>query len=77
MLLLLARLGLRAHEIIVLQLEDCRWDSGQLRVRSKSRREQCLPIPDDVGVAIATYSGDDPIVRIDIYFCDRGHRSAG
>jgi site-specific recombinase XerD len=54
-LLLLARLGLRAHEIIALQLEDCRWDSGQLRVRSKSRREQSLPIPVDVGAAIATY----------------------
>ena len=45
-LLLLARLGLRAHEIIALQLEDCDWDSGHLRVRSKSGREQLLPIPD-------------------------------
>jgi integrase/recombinase XerD len=54
-LLLLAHLGLRAHEIIALQLEDCGWDSGQLRVRSKSRREQSLPIPADVGAAIAVY----------------------
>jgi len=48
-LLLLARLGLRAHEIITLQLEDCDWDSGHLRVRGKCRREQLLPIPADVG----------------------------
>jgi len=54
-LLLLARLGLRAHEIIALQLEDCHWDRGHLRVRSKSRREQLLPIPADVGAAIAAY----------------------
>jgi site-specific recombinase XerD len=54
-LLLLARLGLRAHEIIALQLEDCDWDSGHLRVRGKNRREQLLPMPTDVGAAIAAY----------------------
>jgi site-specific recombinase XerD len=54
-LLLLARLGLRAHEIIALQLEDCDWDSGSLRVRGKSGREQLLPMPADVGAAIAAY----------------------
>jgi integrase/recombinase XerD len=54
-LLLLARLGLRAHEIIVLQLEDCDWDGGHVRVRSKTAREQLLPMPADVGAAIAAY----------------------
>ena len=54
-LLLLARLGLRAREIIELQLEDCDWESGHLRVRSKSGREQLSPIPVDVGAAIAAY----------------------
>jgi len=54
-LLLLARLGLRAHEIIALQLEDCNRDSGHVRVRSKSGREQLLPMPADVGAAIAAY----------------------
>jgi len=54
-LLLLARLGLRAHEIIALQLEDCDWDGGHLRVRSKCQREQLLPIPADVGAAMAAY----------------------
>jgi integrase/recombinase XerD len=50
-LLLLARLGLRAHEVIALQLEDCDWDNGHLRLRSKMRREQLLPMPTDVGSA--------------------------
>lgn len=54
-LLLLARLGLRAHEIIALQLKDCDWGGGHLRVRSKGGREQLLPIPVDVGTAIAAY----------------------
>ena len=54
-LLLLARLGLRAHEIIALQLNDCGWDSGHLRVRGKGGREQLLPMPTDVGTAIAAY----------------------
>jgi integrase/recombinase XerD len=54
-LLLLARLGLRANEIITLKLEDCDWDRGHLRVRSKGGREQLLPVPADVGAAIAAY----------------------
>jgi site-specific recombinase XerD len=54
-LLLLARLGLRAHEIIALQLDDCDWDSGSLRVCSKGGREQLLPMPAEVGAAIAAY----------------------
>jgi len=54
-LLLLARLGLRAREVIALRLEDCNWDRGQLLVRGKSRRECILPMPVDVGEAIAAY----------------------
>jgi integrase/recombinase XerD len=54
-LLLLARLGLRAHEIKALLLGDCDWESGHLRVRSKTGREQLLPMPADVGAAIAAY----------------------
>jgi integrase/recombinase XerD len=54
-LLLLARLGLRANEIIALRLEDCDWDGGHLRVCSKGGREQLLPMPADVGAAIAAY----------------------
>jgi site-specific recombinase XerD len=54
-LLILARLGLRANEVITLHLSDCDWNRGQVRVRSKGGRECLLPIPDDVGSAIAAY----------------------
>ena len=54
-LLLLARLGLRAHEVIALLLDDCDWDTGHLRVRGKGGRECLLPMPVDVGEAIAAY----------------------
>jgi site-specific recombinase XerD len=54
-LLLLARLGLRAHEIIALKLEDCDWNSGSLRVHSKTGNARQLPMPADVGEAIAAY----------------------
>lgn len=54
-LLLLARLGLRACEVIALQLDDCDWDRGELRVRGKGGRVGVLPMPVDVGQAIAAY----------------------
>ncbi|NCC26757.1 MAG: integrase [Gammaproteobacteria bacterium] len=54
-LLLLARLGLRAHEIIAFTLDDCDWDSGCLRVHGKGRHERLLPMPADVGEAITAY----------------------
>jgi site-specific recombinase XerD len=54
-LLILARLGLRAREIIALQLDDCDWDRGQLRVSGKGGRVGVLPMPVDVGEAIAAY----------------------
>jgi integrase/recombinase XerD len=54
-LLVLARLGLRACEIIRLALDDIDWDQAQLRVRGKGGRESLLPLPVDVGAAIAEY----------------------
>jgi site-specific recombinase XerD len=54
-LLLLARLGLRANEIATLCLDDIDWQSGQLTVRGKGRRRAQLPLPPDVGAAIAAY----------------------
>jgi len=54
-LLVLARLGLRANEVIALQLGDCDWDRGHVQVRSKGGRECLLPMPNDVGRAIAAY----------------------
>jgi integrase/recombinase XerD len=54
-LLLLARLGLRACEIIRLALDDIDWDQAQLRVRGKGGRQSLLPLPADVGAAIVAY----------------------
>jgi integrase len=55
MLMLLARLGLRSIEIARLQLEDLDWRAGDLLVRGKARRDDRLPIPEDVGKAVAEY----------------------
>ena len=54
-LLLLARLGLRACEIVALSLIDIDWGSGSLTIRCKGGRWARLPLPADVGEAIATY----------------------
>ena len=54
-LLLLARLGLRAGEVAALQLADVGWREGQLRVSGKGRRLDLLPLPPDVGRALADY----------------------
>lgn len=54
-LLLLARLGLRAGDILDMRLDDIVWVDGMLRVRGKSRRETRLPLPQDVGDALLRY----------------------
>jgi site-specific recombinase XerC len=54
-LILLARLGLRACEIVALRLEDIDWDSGRITIRCKGGRWAQLPLSTDVGEAIATY----------------------
>jgi len=54
-LLLLARLGLRGGEVLTLLLEDIDWDAGLLRVRGKNRHQCLMPLPVDVGEAIAAY----------------------
>jgi integrase/recombinase XerD len=55
-LLLLARLGLRAHEVARLCLDDIDWAQGELHIRAgKSHRERCLPLPQDVGEALVVY----------------------
>ena len=54
-LLLLARLGLRACEIVALNLEDIEWENVRITVRSKGGRRTQLPLPVDVGKALAQY----------------------
>lgn len=54
-LLLLARLGLRAGEVASLRLDDIDWQAGQLRVRGKAGQRSALPLTAEVGQAIAAY----------------------
>jgi len=54
-LLLLARLGLRAGEILSLELDDIRWETAEVRVRGKGPQRKRFPLPEDVGAAIAAY----------------------
>ena len=57
--LLLARLGLRSGEVAFLELDDIDWNAGQLSVRGKSGQRSELPLPAEVGKAIAAYLGTD------------------
>jgi len=54
-LLLLARLGLRAGDVAGLRLSDLDWTSGTVRLSGKPRREVRLPLPQDVGDALLEY----------------------
>ena len=53
--MLLARLGLRASEIRFLELDDIDWANGTLRLRTKGGRHRTLPVSEEVGGAIADY----------------------
>ncbi len=55
MLVTLLRLGLRAGEVARLRLDDIDWRAGELAVRGKGAREDRLPLPAEVGQAIACY----------------------
>jgi len=57
--LLLARLGLRASEVMTLDLEDIDWRAGVLTVRGKGRYHDRLPLPTEVGEALAAYLRQD------------------
>ncbi len=54
-LLLLARLGLRSGEVAFLELDEIDWNEGLLRVRGKGGQRNELPLPAEVGEAIAAY----------------------
>ena len=54
-LIVLARLGLRAAELSGLLLDDIRWRSAQIVIRGKGHRHDILPLPPDVGDALAGY----------------------
>jgi integrase/recombinase XerD len=54
-LLLLARLGLRAGEVVALQLEDVNWRAGEILVRGKGLLHDRMPLPSNVGQALVSY----------------------
>ena len=54
-IVVMLRLGLRATEVATLRLDDLDWRAGQLTVRGKGNRVDELPLPVDVGEAIAAY----------------------
>ncbi len=54
-LMMLAKLGLRAGEVATLTLDDIDWRTGEILVRAKGRQRARMPIPPDVGAAIVAY----------------------
>jgi site-specific recombinase XerD len=61
-LLLLARLGLRAGDVLALRLDAIDWCQATLAVRGKGRRETRLPLPQDAGDAVLDYLKHRPCV---------------
>jgi len=57
-LMMLAKLGLRADEVATLTLDDVDWRSGEMLVRAKGRQRARMPIPPDVGAAVVAYLRD-------------------
>jgi site-specific recombinase XerD len=57
-LMMLAKLGLRANEIATLGLDDIDWRSGEMCIRAKGRQRAQMPITADVGAAVVDYLRD-------------------
>ena len=57
-LLLLARLGLRANEVAVMTLDDLDWNKGVVIISGKGQRRDSLPLLRDVGEAVVAYLRD-------------------
>lgn len=55
MILMLARLGLRSSEVVTLELDDIDWAAGEIHVLGKNGQRNDLPLPVDVGEAVADY----------------------
>jgi site-specific recombinase XerD len=62
-ILLLARLGLRAGDVAGLRVSDIEWETGTLRVSGKGRYQVRLPLPQDVGDAILNYLACRPLAH--------------
>jgi site-specific recombinase XerD len=57
-LMMLAKLGLRADEVATLTLDDIDWRAGEMHVRAKGRQRARMPMPPDVGAAVVAYLRD-------------------
>jgi site-specific recombinase XerD len=55
LLVIMLRLGLRRSEVAGLRLEDIDWRAGEVVVRGKGGRQDRLPLPAEVGEAVAAY----------------------
>jgi site-specific recombinase XerD len=75
-LLLLARLGLRAGEVVALQLDDLNWRAGEIMIRGKGLFHDPMPLPSDVGKALASYlHRDRPLCRTRrVFICMKAPR---
>jgi site-specific recombinase XerD len=58
-LMMLAKLGMRAAEVATLTLDDIDWRSGEMLIRAKGRQRARMPIPPDVGAAVVAYLRKD------------------
>jgi site-specific recombinase XerD len=67
-LLLLARLGLRAGDIVHMRLQDIDWKGAWIHVAGKGRRQTRLPLSQEVGQAIVTYVQHRPAASTDALF---------
>lgn len=76
-ILLLARLGLRAGEVVSLQLDDIDWRAGELLVRGKGLLHDRMPLPVDVGEALTSYLRMDrpPCKTRRVFVCMKAPRS--
>lgn len=57
-LMMLAKLGLRADEVATLTLDDVDWRAGEMLVRAKGRQRARMPMAPDVGAALVAYLRD-------------------
>jgi integrase len=55
LIILLLRLGLRRGEVARLTLDDIDWRAGEVVIHGRGGREDRLPLPHDVGAAVAAY----------------------
>lgn len=76
-LLLLARLGLRAGEVVSLKLDDIDWRAGEILVRGKGLLHDRMPLPVDVGEALTGYLRTDrpPCKTRRVFVCMKAPRS--